>query len=204
MVTALLNEQEIHVKERLNYVEVNSFIEQKSHLIFITGEYDVLMESISDVVVFLNSYTDYNMESFEDIYEHYETYMNFVEECIKNGVIDNKQYGKLLVLADKRVEFEKEKLIHRENITVNVDSAIDMLIPKLSKLLDTADEKLEQFDMEKLNKTIGKVTPKSIVNEYLKTGKHKENLVSVIEEKDKQIKELKNKITSVNVKVDKK
>ena len=166
------------VKERLTFDEFNKMCEILSGSVFEEDEngeiqYHPQMLPYAKIVAFFALCTE-GVELDDD-----ESYYDacFADEELQRAFIMthgvgeiSSQLKEIYNCTEQKIEFEKEKLIHRKK-----DS--------LSELLSTLNDKIKSFDMASF-------TPESLIAAYEQTDRYKGNTAEIIEAKNDLIRNL--------------
>lgn len=91
----------------------------------------------------------------------------------------------------EKIEYKKSEM-QKENI--NIVSELDSIVPFINEILITINDKLGKIDTKKLNKFLSGLNIKTLAQEYLNSDRYTGNTASIIEHKNKQIQELKEKL----------
>ena len=173
--------------KKLTFPEALSFIDYVVSSVFIhdekTGRETYIPElyHYSLGLAIAHHYDGY--EPVDDMNEDYPVALNALREI--NG--GNTQLSFLIDDINRKIQYRKEQ--------INCNASLDMLVPKLSSILDTFNQKISEIDPGELNRILKNFDMKDLVNLYLNSDRYAGNTASILDEKTSQIIDLKEKLS---------
>lgn len=183
------------MKKTLNLVETFAMIEYVYSTVFTVNDTTGKLEYIPELFDYayrssiLKFYYNKDMSNMNHE-EIYQAAMALNMSSVKHDVNYSQLTGIYKSICEK-INYKKEEL-QKENITVV--SELDSIIPFLNDILITINDKLQKLDMKKLNKNLGSLNIKNLLNEYLKTDRYSGHTAEIIDYKNEKIKELKKEL----------
>lgn len=131
-------------------------------------------------------YGDYEITGDNEI--DYEVAMSL---DLNNSSINKSQLNGIEYAIKEKIDMRKEE-INKTNITIT--SKFDDLFPVIESLVNVVSNKIENIDIKKINKQLNSINMKNLVNTYINSEFAKDKRSKVLDEKNKQIQELKEKL----------
>lgn len=161
MITTIFRNKEINVKKQLTLTESLSFINGVVGGVvdLEDGLYSVLLYEPALVFSFFSAYTDIEISDISEIevYDNLKEYEDFIASVISMDGFNREQYELLLLKINKQIEFERQRIIHKQN------SAMDDMFESLNELLNTLNDKAKDIDVGKMNEVVKGLNTKDII-----------------------------------------
>lgn len=159
MITTIFRNKEINVKKQLTLTESLSFINGVVGGVvdLEDGLYSVLLYEPALVFSFFSAYTDIEISDIIEVYDNLKEYEDFIASVISMDGFNREQYELLLLKINKQIEFERQRIIHKQN------SAMDDMFESLNELLNTLNDKAKDIDVGKMNEVVKGLNTKDII-----------------------------------------
>ena len=161
MITTIFHNKEINVKKQLTLTESLSFINGVVGGVvdLEDGLYSVLLYEPALVFSFFSAYTDIEISDISEIevYDNLKEYEDFIASVTSMDGFNREQYELLLLKINKQIEFERQRIIHKQN------SAMDDMFESLKELLNTLNDKAKDIDVGKMNEVVKGLNTKDII-----------------------------------------
>ena len=156
-----------------------------------TGKYQYLPELFDYAyrASILRFYYEENIDQL-DLETSYQKCMELDIKKVRSEVNRSQLDGIYKSICEK-IEYKKSE-IHKENI--NIVSELDSIVPFINEILITINDKLGKIDTKKINKLLSSLNAKTLIQEYLDSDRYSGNTASIIDQKNKKIEELKEKL----------
>ena len=156
-----------------------------------TGKYQYLPELFDYAyrASILKFYYEENIDQL-DLETSYQRCMELDIKKVRSEV-NRSQLDAIYKSICEKIEYKKSEM-QKENI--NIVSELDSIVPFINEILITINDKLGKIDTKKLNKFLSGLNIKTLAQEYLNSDRYTGNTASIIEHKNKQIQELKEKL----------
>lgn len=186
---------EFHYSPTATYTEQVSFVDIVSKNVFVDGNYLLLLEDITFNFMLVKTFTDIK------------------SDCIAEGDIDAfAEFDKATDITNKLRKLINPQLIKtletsvKDNIVYKKNIAHDNISTALVALINTVKEKIEAFGdgldsnavmefIQKFNET--DLNSESLVNAYFNSDNYKNNVAELVDSKNAQIRELKQKVNDI-------
>ena len=176
---------DIKVKEKLSLSEAIQYVNVVSTTV-VNTVYTPIYQKLINIDCFITFYTDITKTSLENIYDHLYEYDDLIHNLLMSDRIDKNQYIDIQNAINDEISFRKQVLINQSNNTV-ADLATKLLQKEI-EVQDTIPPELQKKFIEKFNNS--ELTSDAIVTAYLNSDWHKSMEQGIIDDKNKQIKEL--------------
>lgn len=186
-------------KTQLTFAETLRIVTDAVDACFVTDENgkDVdYMPECKDVSLQCAFYENYADGTLSDNFEEaFNTYMSVdIDELHINGHSFNYgQWVSICKSVNEKIEYRKQRLLDSK-------SAQSEMYTALNTLLSTLNSKAKELDVKKLEKVINKLNPKAVMKAYQDSNIGDGLRDKTIQEQSKIINDLKNQISSRNVK----
>jgi hypothetical protein len=190
---------DIKVKEKLSLSEAIQYVNVVSTTV-VNTVYTPIYQKLINIDCFITFYTDITKTSLENIYDHLYEYDDLIHNLLMSDRIDKNQYIDIQNAINDEISFRKQVLINQSNNTV-ADLATKLLqkeievqdlqkgiLEQQKEINDTIPPELQKKFIEKFNNS--ELTSDAIVTAYLNSDWHKSMEQGIIDDKNKQIKEL--------------
>lgn len=159
MITTIFRNKEINVKKQLTLTESLSFINGVVGGVvdLEDGLYSVLLYEPALVFSFFSAYTDIEISDIIEVYDNLKEYEDFIASVTSMDGFNREQYELLLLKINKQIEFERQRIIHKQN------SAMDDMFESLNELLNTLNDKAKDIDVGKMNEVVKGLNTKDII-----------------------------------------
>lgn len=145
-------------------------------------EPNLFLDDFFTTVAIIGAYTNIDTTDRKLVYD---TFMeNNLFDTLLENIADAHNFNYML---------RRQINAKREYIKNNQKSSADEVLESLNILLSTLNDKAKELDVKKLDKMLKKLTPQEVVKAYQKSGIGNDV-------RDKTIQELRNQISSKNVK----
>ena len=189
---------EFNYSPTATYTEQVSFVDIVSKNVFVDGNYLLLLEDITFNFMLVKTFTDIKAD------------------CIAEGDIDAfAEFDKATDITNKLRKLINPQLIKsletsvKDNIVYKKNIAHDNISTALVDLINTVKEKIEAFGdgldsnavMEFIQKfSEADLNSESIVDAYLNSDVHKNKVTELVDSKNAEIRDLKQKINDMTAK----
>lgn len=188
--------KEYHYSPTATISEQIAFVEMVSNGVFIGDSYLPLLKNPVFDYWIIATFTDIDMSNFTDI----DAFDKFNKET---GVITHIEEELDFGLLDSLTESVDANIEHKKSITHdNISTAVVDLIKTVKNKLETFGEGLDSnavMDFIQKFSEAG-IDGESIVNAYLNSDQYKENVAKVVDAKNADIRDLKQKLNDVTAK----
>lgn len=168
MITTIFRNKEINVKKQLTLTESLSFINGVVGGVvdLEDGLYSVLLYEPALVFSFFSVYTDIEISDISEVevYDNLKECEDFIASVTSMDGFNREQYELLLLKINKQIEFERQRIIHKQN------SAMDDMFESLNELLNTLNDKAESINIKTVNRFLKGLNPDELIKAYKKSG----------------------------------
>lgn len=171
------------IQEMYSYVMEASFNDD--------GEYFPLIKQMAINQVFFNVICqgEYDGEDILDVISTIE-----IDDLLKSA--NNKdvvaQWNLFYRSIDDAIESKKKVFMN--------DTNLEKMAESITLFVNDLREVVSNIDLDKINKRLGSLTPQKLINAYMKSDVKRNNERDLLDEKNKQIKELQQQLNYYKVK----
>lgn len=191
-------QKEFHYSPSATYAEKTTFVKTVIDSVFVDGNYISLLKDVIFNFALVQMFTDIDLPSDDiDEFDTFDKETNIVTR-LKEALSETNYnlVGTLSSSVDESIEYRKNA---PQNVQDDVSTAIVGLIKTIQQKIEDFDLGVSSDEVIGLLENLGNsdINAENLVNAYLGSDAFKNNVASVVDAKNEQIKELQDKVNNV-------